>query len=378
MLNKKQISGKKLFVTAVVLGIASYFFLKGNSSESLKPENFEMSEVRRGTLTYEVTATGTINPINTVTVGTQVSGIVETVLADYNDDVKKGQILALLDASTLKETMEKSYASYELALAKERKAKLNYDRIKKLYQDKLTSSASLEDAEIEYKEASANVLSAKADYNIAKKNFEYATITSPVSGTVISKEIEQGQTVAASFETPTLFEVAEDLSKMQIEASVSEADIGYIKPDMPVLFTVDAYPNDTFAGTIRQVRLSPTEDENVVMYTVIIEIDNSSRKLLPGMTASVTVKADEAKDVLMISAMALQYKPSAAVKAAMDVKKIDDIAENQDIVYLFENGKIVPRIVTKGLSDMTNIEIKEGLKQGEKVIVEALFQPGRR
>lgn len=165
---------------------------------------------------------------------------------------------------------------------------------------------------------------------------------------------------------------------MQIEASVSEADIGYIKPDMPVLFTVDAYPNDTFAGTIRQVRLSPTEDENVVMYTVIIEIDNSSRKLLPGMTASVTVKADEAKDVLMISAMALQYKPSAAVKAAMDVKKIDDIAENQDIVYLFENGKIVPRIVTKGLSDMTNIEIKEGLKQGEKVIVEALFQPGRR
>ena len=360
MLNKKQISGKKLFATAVVLGIASYFFLKGNGSESLKPENFEMSEVRRGTLTYEVTATGTINPINTVTVGTQVSGIVETVLADYNDDVKKGQVLALLDASTLKETMEKSYASYELAQAKERKAKLNYDRIKKLYQDKLTSSASLEDAE-----ASANVLSAKADYNIAKKNFEYATITSPVSGTVISKEIEQGQTVAASFETPTLFEVAEDLSKMQIEASVSEADIGYIKPDRPVLFTVDAYPNDTFAGTIRQVRLSPTEDENVVMYTVIIEIDNSSRKLLPGMTASVTVKADEAKDVLMISAMALQYKPSAAVKAAMDVKKIDDIAENQDIVYLFENGKIVPRIVTKGLSDMTNIEIKEGLKQGE-------------
>ena len=182
MLNKKQISGKKLFAPAVVLGIASYFFLKGNGSESLKPENFEMSEVRRGTLTYEVTATGTINPINTVTVGTQVSGIVETVLADYNDDVKKGQVLALLDASTLKETMEKSYASYELAQAKERKAKLNYDRIKKLYQDKLTSSASLEDAEIEYKEASANVLSAKADYNIAKKNFEYITYATPNTG----------------------------------------------------------------------------------------------------------------------------------------------------------------------------------------------------
>lgn len=378
MLNLKSISRKKLAAIIIVLCLAGYFAARGRGNEKLSPQNFEMSEVKKGTLTYEVTATGTINPINTITVGTQVSGIVETVLADYNDDVKKGQVLALLDSSTLKETMEKSNASYELAQAKEQKAKLNYDRIKKLYQDKLTSSASLEDAEIEYKEASANVLSAKADYNIAKKNFEYATITSPVSGTVISKEIEQGQTVAASFETPTLFEVAEDLSKMQIEASVSEADIGYIKSEMPVHFTVDAYPEEIFNGTIRQVRLSPTEDDNVVMYTVIIEIDNSSRKLLPGMTASVTVKADEAKDVLIISAMALQYKPSAAVKSEMDVKKINDIAEGQDVVYLFEKGKIVPRIVTKGLSDMTNIEIKEGLKEGEKVIVEALQEQRRK
>ncbi len=369
---------KKLGLAAIVILVSGYYMYSGTKKEILKATDFEMSQVKRGTLTYEVTATGTINPINTVLVGTQVSGMVETVLADYNDDVKKGQVLALLDSSTLKETMEKSKANYELALAKERKAKLNYDRIKKLFQDKLTSSASLEDAEIEYKEASANVLSAKADYNIAKKNFEYATITSPVSGTVISKEIEQGQTVAASFSTPTLFEVAEDLSKMQIEASVSEADIGYIKKEMPITFTVDAYPNDTFTGKVQQVRLSPTEDENVVMYTVIIEIDNSSRKLLPGMTASVTVKADEAKDVLTISAMALQYKPSAAVKERIDVKKIDNIGENQDIVFVFENGKIAPRVVTKGLSDMTNIEIKDGLKEGEQVIVEALFEQRRK
>lgn len=375
---KKKKLNKKIIYTLLgtALVVAGFLSLKSNKVH-LDSAHFEMGKVTKGNLAYEVTATGTINPINTVTVGTQVSGIVEKVLADYNDDVKEGQVLALLDSSTLKESMEKSEASYELAKAKESKAKLNYERIKKLYQDKLTSSASLEDAEIAYKEASANVLNAKADYNISKKNFEYATITSPVSGTVISKEIEQGQTVAASFSTPTLFEVAEDLSKMQIEASVSEADIGYIKPDMDATFTVDAYPNDKFYGKIRQVRLSPTEESNVVMYTVIIEIDNSSRKLLPGMTASVNIIAEEAKDVLMISAMALQYKPSAAVKAAMDVKKIGDIAENQDVVYLFEKGKIVPRVITKGLSDMTNIEVKEGLSLGEEVIIEA-NEPRRR
>lgn len=357
-----------IILTFIILAIAYNLISK---KTNFGPENFELSEVKKGSLAYEVTATGKINPINTVTVGTQVSGIVETVLADYNDDVKEGQVLALLDSSTLKEDMEKSFANYELAQAKESKAKLNFERINKLYKDKLTAKASLEDAEIAYKEASANVLNAKANYNIAKKNYEYATIKSPVSGTVISKEIEQGQTVAASFSTPTLFQVAEDLSKMQIEASISEADIGYIKPEMSATFTVDAYPNDKFNGKIRQVRLSPTEESNVVMYTVIIEIDNSSRKLLPGMTASVTIKAQEANDVLMISAMALQYKPSMAIKEKIDVKKISDITEQQDIVYVLEKDKIIPKVITKGLSDMTNIEIKEGLELGQKVIVEA-------
>lgn len=376
MLNLR-LSKKKIILLVIAILLIAGFIVSRNTKARLTPAHFEMSKVVKGNIAYEVTATGTINPINTVTVGTQVSGIVEKVLVDYNDDVKEGQVLALLDSSTLKEQMEKSEANFGLAEAKEQKAKLNYDRVKKLYQDKLTSSASLEDAEVLYKEAAANALSAKADYNIAKKNFEYATITSPVSGTVITKEIEEGQTVAASFSTPTLFEVAEDLSKMQIEASISEADIGYIKKGMQATFTVDAYPNDKFFGKIQQVRLSPTEVSNVVMYTVIIEIDNSSRKLLPGMTASVIIKAEEANDVLMISAMALQFKPSAAVKAEMNVKNIADIKDNQDIVYLFEKGKIVPRVITKGISDMTNIEIKEGLSLGEEVIIE-VNEPRRK
>jgi HlyD family secretion protein len=367
---------KKIIIVLFVIIIITAIFMS-NSTAKFDEKSFDLSVVKKGNLAYEVTATGKINPINTVTVGTQVSGIVEKVLADYNDDVKEGQVLALLDSSTLKEDMEKSLANYELAQAKESKAKLNYERIKKLYQDKLTAKASLEDAEIAFKEASANVLNAKANYNIAKKNFEYATITSPVSGTVISKEIEQGQTVASSFSTPTLFQVAEDLSKMQIEANISEADIGYIKPEMRATFTVDAYPNDKFDGKIRQVRLSPTEESNVVMYTVIIEIDNSSRKLLPGMTASVTIRAEEANDVLMVSAMALQYKPSSAIKDLIKIKKIDDITEQQDIVYIYENNEIVPKIITKGLSDMTNIEIKSGLELGQKVIVE-VNEPRRK
>ena len=370
MLNIKRIlTNKKTIIIILLVCLIAYKVTP--SSTKITIENFETSKVKKGDVAYEVTATGKIKPVNTVMVGTQVSGIVEKVLVDYNDDVEVGQILAILDTSTLKEDMEKSFANYELAQAKESKAKLNYERIKKLYTDKLTSKASLEDAEIEYKESSANVLNAKANYNISKKNFEYATISSPVSGTVISKEIEQGQTVASSFSTPTLFEVAEDLSKMQIETSISEADIGYIKPEMEAVFSVDAYPNDKFSGKIRQVRLSPTEESNVVMYTVIIEIDNSSRKLLPGMTASVVIRAQEAKDVMLIPAMALQYKPSAKVKEQMDIKKIDNISENQDVIYLFENNNIVPRIITKGITDMTNVEIKEGLTVGEDVIIEA-------
>ncbi len=368
---------KKYIITLSLVLVLAFIGYNKSTKNIINPESFEKSKVKKTDVAYEVTATGTINPINTVMVGTQVSGIVEKVLVDYNDDVKEGDILALLDSSTLKEHMEKSHASYELSLAKESKAKLNYERIKKLYSDKLTSKASLEDAEIAYKEASANVLNAKADYNISKRNFEYATITSPVSGTVISKEIEQGQTVAASFSTPTLFEVAEDLSKMQIEASISEADIGYIKQDMKAVFTVDAYPNDKFYGQISQIRLSPTEESNVVMYTVIIDIDNSSRKLLPGMTASVIIRAMEALDVLTVPAMALQYKPSQAIKSKINIEKIKDMNENQDVVYLFEKGKIVPRVITKGLSDMANVEIKEGLSLGEEVIVEAI-EPRRR
>ena len=358
-------------VTLVAVGTSLYFWKKDDAIH-LKPEDFEMAKVEIGNVAYVVTASGKIQPINKVSVGTQVSGIIEEVLADYNDEVKEGQVLAKLDMSVLKETLNDAQARLDLAIAKKKIADLNYERLNKLYKDKLIAKATLEEAEVERETAKANVLSSQADFNKAERNFGYATITSPVSGTVISKEVEQGQTVAASLSTPTLFTIAEDLTKMQIEANIAEADIGVIKSEMPVTFTVDAYPNDDFYGKVQQIRLSPTEESNVVMYTVVIEVDNSSRKLLPGMTASVTIKIQEAKDVPVLPAMVLQYKPSAVLRKSITQKVEIDPTKNEEIVYQFENGHLVPKVIVKGLTDMTNMEIQSGLKVGDSVILEAV------
>ena len=354
----------------VVLGVA-WFLMKPKGKESFTAKDFEMATVKKGSVAYSVTASGKIQPINQVSVGTQVSGIIEEVLVDYNDEVKEEQVLARLDTSVLQENLNDAKARLDLATAKKKISELNHERLSKLYKEKLISKANLEEAEIDLETAKANVLSSQADYNKAERNYGYATITSPVSGTVISKEVEQGQTVAASLSTPTLFTIAEDLTKMQIEANIAEADIGVIKPGMPVTFTVDAYPNERFDGKVQQIRLSPREESNVVMYTVVIEVDNSSRKLLPGMTASVTIVVERAEDVPLLPAMVLQFKPSAALRKTTDEVPDPDMLKNEDVVYQFKNGRLHPIVVTKGISDMANIEIKSGLNVGDQVILEA-------
>lgn len=369
---------KKWIIGAVIICMAGagYYYFKDKST-GLAADNFEMIHVDMGPVVQEVTASGKIQPVNTVSVGTQVSGIIEQVLVDYNDEVTEGQLLAMLDTSVLKENKNDAKAQLDLARAKLKVAKLNYSRYEKLYKDKLIAKADLEDAEVNLASAEAQELSALAAYNKAEQNYGYATISSPVSGTVISKEVEEGQTVAASLQTPTLFTIAEDLSKMQIEASVAEADIGMIIPEMPVTFTVDAYPNDTFNGVVRQIRLSPTEESNVVMYTVVIEVDNSSRKLLPGMTAFVNIIVQSKENTLRLPAMAFQYKPNALVRQFIDKQKLD-IQSNQAILYQFQQGKVVPVIVTKGLSDVSYIEIDDGLKEGDTVIGEFIQSGGRK
>lgn len=362
-------------ILLTLLAILSWIFF--GMDKGLTAQQFVMTRVERGDIIETVTASGKIQPINTVSVGTQISGIVETVLADYNDEVKEGQLLAQLDTALLTETQNDAQARLDLANARKKVAQLNYNRYQKLYKDKLIALASLEEVEISLAEADAEVLTATADLNKAERNYGYAQITSPVSGTVISKEVEQGQTVAASFSTPTLFTIAEDLSKMQIEASIAEADIGSIVKGMPATFTVDAYPNDTFDGIVKQVRLSPTEESNVVMYTVIIEVDNSQRKLLPGMTAFVNIVVHEAKDALRLPTSALQFKPNAYLRQFIE-KRMIDLKPTESMVYRFKDGKLIPIIFERGISDASFIQVKSGMEEGDEVVTEFLQQPRRK
>ena len=363
---------KILIIIAVIFGgiVGLYYLMK--PSDKLTARQFEFVKVEKGDVTETVTATGTIEPINVVSVGTQVSGIIEKVYADYNDEVEENQLLAELDKFVLNESLQDAKAGLDLAKSKKKVAEMNYNRYKDLYKQKLIAKAEMEDAEISLATAEASLLSAQANYNKAQQNMDYAKIVSPVSGTVISKEVEQGQTVAASFSTPTLFKIAEDLRLMQIEASVSEADIGKIKYDMDAKFTVDAYPSDTFTGKVKQIRLSPTMEQNVVMYTVIIEVPNEDKRLLPGMTAFVTVLTAEKKDVVRIPNTTIQFKPSAALRQKMDGERPRNLKANQGVVYTFdaEKGMIKPHVIELGLTDVMYAEVVEGIGEGEKIISE--------
>ncbi len=361
-------------IVAGLIGGGIYYWRR---PDVLSEKSFEMIPVDTGRISKRVEASGKIQPVNTVSVGTQVSGTIEKVLVDYNDEIKEGQLLAMLDTSVLVENKNDAKARFDLAEAKLKVARLNFQRYEKLFKEKLISKASLEEAEVSLASAEADLLSAQASLNKAEREFSYATIVSPVSGTVISKEVEEGQTVAASLQTPTLFEVAEDLSKMQIEANIAEADIGMIQPGMPVTFTVDAHPNDGFVGEIKQIRLSPTEEQNVVMYTVVIEVDNSSRKLLPGMTAFVNILIQELTDAVRLPTTALQFKPNAQLRQTME-RQMFKLEPDQSLVYVFKDGQVVPVVIRRGLSDTSYVQILEGLKEGDRVIGEFLGTGPRR
>ena len=253
-------------------------------------------DISRGDLVQTVTASGEIQPVNTINVGSQVSGTIENIFVDYNSVVKKGDVLLTIEPSVLQSNVDESKALLDSAKAELKYARSEYERNKSLYDDGFISRAEMEKSQTIYEQAEQAVNKAQYSYERAVTNLGYATITSPVDGTVISRKVDKGQTVAASFQTPDLFEIAEDLSKMQIETAVSEADIGMIKEGLPVTFTVDAYPNQIFKGNVQQIRLSPTNVSNVVVYTVVINVDNNDLKLMPGMTAFVTVVVAEAKD----------------------------------------------------------------------------------
>jgi HlyD family secretion protein len=287
------------------IGTGCFFMLKKKP-----PVAYKTAAVERGNVAVQVTASGTLNPFTTVLVGTQVSGTVSKLFADFNSHVKKGQIVALLDTTLLFAAVQDARASLEKADAQMMLTRHNCERTRALFAKGLVAQADLDQAISDSVAASSGRSSARAQLDRAKINLKYATIISPINGVVIARNVDVGQTVAASFNTPTLFTISDDLSKMQVQSSIDEADIGQVRVGQAATFTVDAYPSRTFKGTVSQIRLSPTTVQNVVTYTVMVDLDNEDMALLPGMTANITVDVQKAENVLKVPAAALKFKPA--------------------------------------------------------------------
>ena len=330
-----------------------------------KKKNYITLDITRGDITQTVTATGEIQPVNTVSVGSQVSGTIEDIFVDYNSHVNQGDILLTIEPSVLKSSVDEAKASLDSAKSELKYSESEYKRNQSLYADGFISRAEMEKSQTTYEQAEQAVNKAQYSYDRAVTNLGYATITSPVNGTVISRKVDKGQTVAASFQTPDLFEIAEDLSKMQIETAVSEADIGMIKEGMPVTFTVDAYPNMTFKGHVQQIRLSPTNVSNVVVYTVVIDVDNSDLKLMPGMTAFVTVVVANAKDAWKTknSGLLIRSYKNIIDNVGDDITPKTHLAIKRDKDIVFVPYK-------RGIATPTETQIiSDDIKNGDKIIV---------
>ena len=294
-----------LITVFIVAGII--LFLSVRTKDKRIP--WETIPVEKGNIKVTVTATGTLNPLKSVNVGTQVSGVISKIYVDYNSKVTKGEVIAMLDTRPLKASLDQAKADLARAQASFDQAQRDYKRNKALYEQKIISETDYDSYLSTYEQDKAALEGARVAYDRAKLNLSYATITAPISGVVISRNVDEGQTVAASFSTPTLFVIANDLTKMKIEANVDEADIGQVKDGQSVSFNVDAYPNDTFYGIVDEIRLEPVEVQNVVTYIVVIDVSNKDMLLLPGMTANLTILVQEDKGILKVPLNAVNYNP---------------------------------------------------------------------
>ncbi len=351
-------------VVIVIVAVAAWAMSGGKKEEDI---NFKEEKVALKTLQNSVTATGTIEAVTSVTVGTQVSGIVNKLYVDYNSQVKKGQVIAELDKTNLLSELNTAKANLASAQSSLNYQAANMERYKTLYKKGLVSADEYENALLTYRQAKEQVASSRENVQRAQTNLGYATITSPIDGTVISKSVEEGQTVAASFNTPELFTIAKDLTNMQVVANVDEADIGNVKEGDRVTFTVDAYPDDTFEGTVKQVRLEATTTNNVVTYEVVISAQNADLKLKPGLTANVTIYTQERSGVLAVANKALRFTPTKET-VGKDMKIVDCKGKNK--VWTLNGNTLTAHPVTIGQSDGINTEITKGLKQGDKIVTE--------
>ena len=410
---------KIVLVLAVLAAIAygvKYFFFTEKENDAAGP--LVSTKVTQTTIATTISATGTLEPVDQVEVGTQVSGDIAKIFVDFNSKVKKGQVIAELDKSKLKATLTQAEIAYKSAETDYKYKESTYNRVKKLSESNAASSVELETAEYNMNSAKLSVERSRNEVSQARLNLSYATIKSPIDGVVLKRAVEVGQTVAASMSTPTLFVIAKDLSQMKVMAAVDEADIGQVKAGQKVKFTVDAFQEDTFNGSVQEVRLNPTTTSNVVTYTVVITAENPDQKLLPGMTATCTIVTQEVEDAIAIPVKALKFTPADGtpmadpkgmprpphsegdsafakgefakgdfppppgdmkgpppggsgkfVPPSTFKKRADGKKPSSNMVWISIDGKAAPRPVKTGISDGVNIQILKGLSVGDSVVV---------
>ena len=363
----KQIGKKGWITIAVVAVIIIVGIVKCSGGKKEEKISFDTAKVMKTNIQTSITATGTIEPVTSVTVGTQVSGIVSHLYVDYNSVVKKGQVIAELDRTNLISELNTAKANLSSAQSSLNYQLSNYNRYKELHEKGLVSADEFESARLQYLQAKEQVNTSKESVQKAQTNLGYATITSPIDGVILSKSVEEGQTVAASFNTPELFVIAQDLTNMRVIADIDEADIGGVKEGQRVSFTVDAFPDDHFEGQVTQVRQQATTESNVVTYEVVISAPNKDLKLKPGLTANVTIFTLEKNDVLAAPAKALRFQPNEAFLQKGET--IDD-CEGDHKVWTKEGTVFKAHKVEIGTTNGIMTEITGGIKEGTEVLTD--------
>ena len=364
----------------VALVAVWWFFLRKKEP----PVVLETEQPSRGYIAESVTATGTIQPVDTTSVGSQITAVIEELHADFNSTVKKGQLLAVLDRTLLQATVDQFKASLAEARSNEAFQASNFNRQKQLFETGAISRADYELAENSYRVTQAAVKNVQAQLRSAERNLSFTRIYSPVDGVVLNRAVSVGQTVTSNLNTPTLFVIARDITKMQVQADVDEADIGDVAEKQRTTFTVDAYLNEIFEGTVKEIRLQPTVMSNVVTYTTIIDAPNDDKKLKPGMTANIIIYTKEADSALLIPARAIQFRPDSAqlkeytlVPSKEEKKKPgrrsapgqpDSTAHETAYVWVLEDKQLIEKKIRMGLNDNTHIEVREGLSPNDQVV----------
>ena len=359
--------GKKGWIAIAVIIVIIIALWKCSGGKKEEKVTFATAKVEKGNIQTSITATGTIEPVTSVTVGTQVSGIVSRLYVDYNSVVKRGQVIAELDRTNLISELNAQKASLASAQSSLNYQQSNFERYKTLYEKGLVSADEFESARLQYEQAKQQVAQSRESVQRAQTNLGYATITSPIDGVVLSKSVEEGQTVAASFNTPELFTIAQDLTNMRVIADIDEADIGGVKEGQRVSFTVDAFPEDTFEGRVTQVRQQATTESNVVTYEVVISAPNVDLKLKPGLTANVTIFTLEKNDVLTVPAKALRFQPNEAL--LKEGQTIED-CEGQHKLWTLEGKVFKAHKVETGTTNGVMTEITGGIAEGTEVLTD--------